>query len=151
MENPMRQAIIRTCAALLVVGGVSSLAGAQGNRPPGGMVTTPVARRAADVWNASGTTRTNGAFDLASGRTVDGSVAVLNGPVTIAGTVRGSLVAINADVRLAPGARVERDLIVIGGSVTGADSASLGGETLQQAELLRYRLTGDQLQIDREP
>ena len=117
----------------------------------GTSAATPVARRAADVWNATGTTRANGAFDLAAGRVVDGSVAVLNGPVTISGTVRGSLVAINADVRLAPAARIERDVIVIGGSLTGRDSATLRGEILQQAELLRYHLDGDVLAVDREP
>ena len=113
--------------------------------------STPVARRAASVWNARETTRANGAFDLAAERAVDGSVAVLNGPITVAGTIRGSLVAINADVRLAPGARVERDIIVVGGSITGTDSAALGGEIVQQAELLRYRLVDERLEIDREP
>lgn len=116
-----------------------------------GQATTTVARRAADVWNASGTTRANGTYDLTAGSTVDGSVAVVNGPVTVGGTIRGSLVAINADVRLRPGARVERDLVVIGGTVTGTDSATLGGEILQQAELLRYHLAGDVLELDREP
>lgn len=114
-------------------------------------VATPVARRAADVWNAQETTRANGAFDLASARAVDGSVAVINGPVTVSGHIHGSLVAINADVRLLSGARVDRDVIVVGGTLTGADSATLGGEILQQAELLRYHLDGDVLQLDREP
>ena len=124
-----------------------ALVAAQASAP----AATPIARQAADVWNGSSTARTNGAYDLAKGRTADGSIAVLNGPVTIAGTVRGSLVAINADVRLAPGAKIERDLIVIGGTITGADSASLGGEIVQQAELLRYHLEQDQMQLDREP
>ncbi|HVZ50075.1 MAG TPA: hypothetical protein VG916_14910, partial [Gemmatimonadaceae bacterium] len=39
----------------------------------------------------------------------------------------------------------------IGGSVTGADSATLGGELLQQAELVRYHLDGERIQMDREP
>lgn len=115
------------------------------------MPTTAAAQRAADVWNTQGTTRANGAFDLAASRTVDGSVAVLNGPITVAGTIRGSLVAINADVRLSAGARVDRDLIVIGGTITGTDAASLGGELLQQAELVRYHMAGEHIQMDREP
>ena len=123
--------------------------GARGQAVP--MPATAAAQRAADVWNTQGTTRANGAFDLAASRTVDGSVAVLNGPITVAGTIRGSLVAINADVRLSPGARVDRDLIVIGGTITGTDAASLGGELLQQAELVRYHLSGEHIQMDREP
>ena len=144
----------RTCATLialmlappLVPPLVPTLA-AQG----GATSATPVARRASEVWNASSTTRVNGAFDLAGGRTVEGSVAVLNGPVTISGTIRGSLVAINADVTLGAGAHVDRDLIVIGGTISGRDSASLGGEILQQAELLRYHLENDLMRLDREP
>jgi hypothetical protein len=147
LENPMTYATKRIHIALLALMLLPAGAWAQG----GAATTTPVARRAADVWNAAASTRANGAFDLAAGRTVDGSVAVLNGPVTVSGTIRGSLVAINADVRLGAGARVERDLIVIGGTITGMDSASLGGEILQQAELLRYRLESDQMQLDREP
>ncbi len=109
------------------------------------------AQRAAAVWNASGTTRTNGPYGLAAGLVADGDVAVVNGPVTVAGTIRGSLVAINADVRLAPGARVERDLIVVGGAVTGADSAIVGGQTLQQPEIMHYRLSGGLLEPSAEP
>ena len=139
--------ITRVCAVVLALTGAVGSAVAQAAPS----LNASVARRAADVWNAPGTTRTNGAFELASGRSVDGSVAVLNGPVTIAGTIRGSLVAINADVRFAPGAKVERDLIVVGGTITGADSATLGGEIVQQAELLRYHLEQEQMQLDREP
>jgi hypothetical protein len=76
---------------------------------------------------------------------------VLNGPVTIAGRVQGSLVAINADVRLAPGARIDRRLVVIGGSIAGADSAHIGGESLKQVELLRYHLDGEHLVAEGDP
>lgn len=143
----MRQ--LNAVAVVLAVATGAGIAWAQGDGP--GVPTTAAARRAADVWNTRGTTHANGAFDLAVSRTVDGSVAVLNGPITVAGTVRGSLVAINADVRLLPGARVDRDLVVIGGTVTGADQASVGGELLQQAELARYHLDGERIEMDREP
>ncbi len=112
---------------------------------------TPVERAAVDVHNARGTLRVLGAWALDSGRTHDGDVAVLNGPVTVAGTVRGSLVAINADVRLAPGARITRDLIVVGGAVTGQASAGVAGETRLQPELMRYRLDGETLVPEGEP
>ena len=139
----MRPALLATGALLFAL--IPGVADAQGAG------TTPVVRRAADVWNASATTRVNGAYELAAGRTVDGSVAVLNGPVRVAGTVHGALVAINADVRLAAGARIDGDLIIIGGSAVGTDSASLGAAVLQQAELLRYHLDGDRMEPDREP
>ena len=139
----MRAALLATGALLIALR--PGIAEAQGAG------TTPVVRRAADVWNANGTTRVNGAYELVAGRSANGNVAVLNGPVRVAGTVHGALVAINADVRLAAGARIDGDLIIIGGTAVGTDSASLGSAVLQQAELLRYHLDGDRMELDREP
>lgn len=110
-----------------------------------------VARGATESYNASGTERVNGAYDLAEGKSSAGDVAVLNGPVTVAGTVNGSLIAINSDVRFAKGARVTGHLIVVGGIITGQDLAMIGGDIRVQAELLRYHLEGDRLVADGEP
>ena len=110
-----------------------------------------VAQGAVDIYNAPGTKRTNGSFDVPATQVVTGDVAVLNGPVTIAGHIQGSLVAINADVRLAPGARIDRKLVIVGGTIAGADGARIEGETLKQMELLRYHLDGDRLIAEREP
>ncbi len=112
---------------------------------------SPVARGAVETYNSGGTTRVTGAFDVPASKVIPGDVAVLNGPVTIAGRIAGSLVAINADVRFASGASVERALYVVGGGIAGRDSARIGGEILQQAELLRFHLEGDRLVADREP
>jgi hypothetical protein len=112
---------------------------------------SPAAQRAVDVYNAAATRRVNGAFDVPASGAIQGDVAVLNGPVTVAGRVQGSLIAINADVRLAPGARIDRRLVIIGGSISGADGAEIDGETLKQMELLRYHLDGDRLVAEREP
>ena len=110
-----------------------------------------VAQRAVELYNAVGTKRVNGAFDVPAAKVITGNVAVLNGPVTIAGRIDGTLVAINADVRLAPGARIEHRLVILGGGVGGADSARVEGGTLRQMELLRYHLDGDHLVAEREP
>ena len=112
---------------------------------------TPTARNAVDTYNANATTRVSGAFDVPARKVVTGDVAVLNGPLTIAGRIEGSLVAINADVRFAPGASVARQLIVVGGGVTGKDDARIEGGFQQQAELLRYHLDGDRMEAEREP
>jgi hypothetical protein len=110
-----------------------------------------VAQGAVDLYNAAATKRTNGAFDVPAAQVITGDVAVLNGPVTIEGRIEGTLVAINADVRLAPGARIDRRLVIVGGSVAGAKGARIDGETLEQVELLRYHLDGDHLVAEREP
>ena len=109
------------------------------------------AQGAVDLYNAPATRRLNGAFDVPARAVITGDVAILNGPVTIAGRVEGSVAAINADVRFAPGARVDHKLVIIGGSVTGADGAHIDGETLSQVELLRYHLDGERLVAEAEP
>ncbi len=124
---------------------------AQDRDTEGGVRLSSVARGATDLYNAAATTRVNGAYDLAQGKTATGDVAVLNGPITVSGTIQGSLVAINADVRLAPGARITQNLIVIGGTITGQDSARIDGEIRVQGELLRYHVDGDRIVAEREP
>ena len=97
------------------------------------------------VYNASATMRVSGALEIAAEREITGDVAVLNGPIVIAGRITGSLVAINADVRLVSGARIGENLLVIGGSVERADGVTIGGEVRVQAELLRYSMEGERL------
>ena len=109
------------------------------------------ARGASTMWGAVGiyndpaTSRISGPLDVEASREIVGDVAVLNGPVTVAGRITGSLVAINADVRLKAGARIGQDVIIVGGVLTREDSVTVGGEVRTQAELLRYTLDGDRL------
>jgi len=133
------------CLALALAAGQVSAQRSGRDQP------TAIAVRAANIWNGATTRQVNGAFELPAGEVIDGSVAVLNGPVTVAGTIRGSLAAINADVRLAPGARIERDLVIVGGNIAGIDQATLTGELAQQAELMRYRIDDVRLDPEGEP
>src|ERR1019366_6434940 len=50
---------------------------------------SPAAHRAVDLYNAPATKRVNGAFDVPASSVISGDVAVLNGPVTIAGRIDG--------------------------------------------------------------
>src|SRR5687767_1692936 len=76
------------------------------------------------VYNDPGTTRVSGPLDVAADREITGDVAVLNGPVVVSGRITGSLVAINADVRLMAGARIGNDVIIVGGVLTREDSVT---------------------------
>ena len=107
--------------------------------------TASTATAAVAIYNAPGTMRVSGALDVAADREITGDVAVLNGPVVIAGRITGTLVAINADVRLLSGARIGEQLLVIGGSVERADGVTVGGELRVQAELLRYTMDRERL------
>src|SRR5579859_1683312 len=69
-------------------------------RPP-----RDVRREAMDRWNAGAALRSSGRLDLDEGRQITGDVAVQQGPLTIAGHVTGSVLAINADVDFRPTGR----------------------------------------------
>jgi len=105
-----------------------------------------VSGQAVSLWNNPSTTRVIGAYDVPAGAEASGTIGVLNGPAVISGTLRGTLVAINADVRLVSGARITGDVIVVGGSVRRADGVTVDGETRVQAELLRYTLDGERIE-----
>ena len=145
--KPILQATPTALCLIFALG--SSPAGAQ-QRDTASRLST-VARNAVENYNSPGTLRVNGALDVAANKVIVGDVAALNGPVTVAGEIQGSLVAINADVRLASGARIGQHLIVVGGTITGNESAQIKGDIRIQAELLRYHLEGDRLVADNEP
>jgi hypothetical protein len=106
---------------------------------------TDVAREAAALFNATTTLRATDRTEIPAGRDVQGDVAVLNGPVIIAGHVTGRVLAINADVLLRQGARIDGDLVVVGGEVEGTEEATIGGEVRVYHPPLRYTMQGERL------
>src|SRR5674476_1685375 len=138
---------MRFLASLSLVASCSTLAGAQqrDSVPDRNTLPRDVAREVVALFNAAVALRATDVLEIESGRTVTGDVAVLNGPVTIAGHVTGRVLAINADVLLRKGARIDGDLLVVGGEVDGAEGASIGGEIRVYHPPLRYTQEGDQL------
>jgi len=104
-----------------------------------------VAQEVVSLFNATTTLRATDRIEIEAGREVAGNVAVLNGPLTLAGHVRGRVLAINSDVILLRGARIDGDLLVVGGEVEGSDGAAIGGELRIYHPPLRYTQEGDQL------
>jgi hypothetical protein len=137
----MMRWILRCTLACAAVIGLAPVAGAQLRA---GRLSSTVSS-AVTIYNASATMRVSGALEVTGARIITGDVAVLNGPVVVAGEVTGSVVAINADVRLLSGARIGGQLLVVGGTLDRADSVSVLGEVRVQAEQLRYSLEGDRL------
>lgn len=125
---------------LVLLLGIAPAAGAQQRARPASTMGAAVS-----LYNDAGTMRVSGPLDVPAEREITGSVAVLNGPVVVAGRITGSLVAINADVRLRAGARIGGDLLIVGGVLTREDSVTVSGEVRTQAEMLRYTLEGETL------
>ena len=118
---------------------------ALGAAPLAAQQRSSVMSAAVSTYNAPGTMRVSGALDVTADREIGGDVAVLNGPVSVAGRITGTLVAINADVRLLSGAVIGEHVIVVGGTVTREDGVSVGGEIRTQAELLFYTIENDRI------
>ncbi len=104
-----------------------------------------VAREVASLFNAANGVRATDRLEIEAGRTVEGDVSVLRGPLILGGRVTGRVIAVNADVILQPSARIDGDLIVVGGEVEGRRTARVDGETRIYRQPLRYTLQGERL------
>ncbi|HYW49428.1 MAG TPA: BamA/TamA family outer membrane protein [Gemmatimonadaceae bacterium] len=104
--------------------------------------------QAQTVYNSPATRRESGPFELMRDSVVHGSLAVLGGPVRISGTIEGALLVINGDVEFAPTATVTGDVAVLGGRVTGTDSARFGALRVE-ADSVRYAVDNGTLRLER--
>ena len=147
----------KAAIAALVVLGVARAAWAQDTtitiRPsraaPAPFVGRELPRDVADdairLFNAETTIRLAGSTRIPAGRGVDGDVAVLGGPVEVGGRVSGGLVVVNGNVTFDSGAVVGGPVLVVGGTVQGADLASIAGGIRAYQDPLRFRRDGDHL------
>jgi hypothetical protein len=147
-----RRALAALAVALVVIPGAPAVAQdtvvVRPGRPSRGL---GVARWAVDRFNAPATIRGYGPFVVDTGEVLRGDVAVVDGPVTVWGTIRGDLVAINADLRLEAGSVVEGDVVVLGGVVDEHPDARVTGTLRRQSESLDLRRDGDRLVLQGRP
>ena len=111
---------------------------AERNRTPAGL-DVEAARDAAALYNQPAAMRVSGRLDIAAAQTVNGNVAALRGPVSIGGRVTGNVIVINGDLTLAPGARIDGAVFVVGGYIEGRERATIGGVVRHYREPLRFR------------
>ena len=104
--------------------------------------------QAQSLYNAPATRRETAPFTLARDSVIRGSLAVIGGPVRIAGTIDGALLVIDGDVEFTPTATVTGVVAVLGGRVTGTDSARIGALRVD-TDSVRYGL--DAGRLDAEP
>jgi hypothetical protein len=96
-------------------------------------------RSTLETYNAPGTRRYTRRGEIPAGERVPEDVAVYGATLVVGGEVGGRLVAINGDIILRPGSRVAGDVLVIGGTVTGADSALVNGGVQAWPEIVLVR------------
>lgn len=107
---------------------------------PAPVLPDSAANRAIAAYNAADI-RMTGASDIAIGTTLDGSIAVLDGPLRVSGTVQGNVTVINGDLELLPGAIVTGSALVVGGAIHG-DTLVVQRGAVAYPEPLRYRYEG---------
>ncbi|MDB4913154.1 MAG: hypothetical protein JWM95_798 [Gemmatimonadetes bacterium] len=125
--------------------GAPAIAAAQQRDTLVNVLPRDVALEVVALFNATTLLRTTSSLNIEAARTISGDVAVLNGPVVIAGHVTGRVLAINADVELLAGARIDGDLLVVGGEVDGRTRARIGGEIRVYHPPLHFTQDGEQL------
>ena len=117
------------------------------DRVPAGL-DVEVARDIAARYNQPAAMRVSGRLDIAAAQTVNGNVAVLRGPVTIAGRVTGHVIVVNGDLTLAQGARIDGTVLVVGGYLEGRDRATIGGAVQHYRDPLRFREEDERIIAD---
>jgi hypothetical protein len=130
----------------LLVATLPAVAGAQGDtasRRQG--LPRDVRREVVERWNGPSAARAAARLEIDEGREIPGDVAVLGGPLIIAGRVRGNVLAVNSDVLIRRTARIDGDLLIVGGEIEGRDAAQIGGSTRIYRQSLAYREEGDRI------
>lgn len=104
-----------------------------------------VAEQVMAFFNDPAVLQFSGRTRVPAGTTLRGDVAVLGGPLVLAGRIEGRVVVVNGDVVLLAGGEVTGGITAVGGTVTGADAARVGGEVLAYAERLQYERRGERM------
>lgn len=130
----------RAAQDTVAVGQAQPLAQADVERMP-----REVAERVVEFYNLERTIRLHGRTYIPDGRRLEGDVAVLGGPVEIAGRVAGDVVVINGDLTLQATGRVDGDVTIVGGRATLAEGAQVQGEVVSYISALVVERSGDRL------
>jgi hypothetical protein len=131
---------VKRIATGLLLAWVALPASAQETTP----LTDATAAAIMEFYNHPSTTRIRGETWIARDAVVNGNVASLGGPLVVAGTVRGDVVVINGDLRVAAGGHIEGAARVTGGRVS-VQAGTISGTYTVYPEALRFRREGDRL------
>ncbi|MEX2526301.1 MAG: hypothetical protein WEA09_01570 [Gemmatimonadota bacterium] len=119
---------------------------ASGESPP-----REVVRWILDFLNDTTTLRFSGELRLPAASTIQGNVGVLGGPLHLMGSVEGSVVTVNSRVVLATGARIQGDLLVVGGDLEGDAENQVSGQVRHFPAPFLYTLRDDRITELRPP
>lgn len=140
-----RSRVARTATMVVLAAGLPWTASGQSLREGSAALPRSVVTEVLTRWNAPGVRRVIGALTIGPADTVRGDLAVLNGPVRIAGVLAGRLLVVNGSVFCEPGAVVTNDVLVVGGTVEDRRTARIDGELRVWRDGIAARVAGDSL------
>lgn len=146
---------LRTAAACLTIAMVLAAwplgAVAQERPARGANIPADVVADVDAVFNAPLTRRVIGPATVGAGDVIGTDLAVLDGPLVIAGRVAGSVLAVNAPVRLEPGASIGGTLLIVGGQLEQLGDARVEGRVRVYPTRLGAQWDGSRLTITGAP
>ncbi|HSG07929.1 MAG TPA: hypothetical protein VLA36_06215 [Longimicrobiales bacterium] len=101
-------------------------------------------------FNDSTTIRFQGRAQVPAGSSIQGNVAVLGGPLQVAGDILGEVVVVNGNLILLDGAGISGNVTVLGGEVLGPPEV-VAGQLTVFGEPLTYRRQGERIEYDERP
>jgi hypothetical protein len=118
---------MRLAIALVIASLITGTAHAQDLDLRGSGLPRNVVTHIGSVLGDTATKRFTGTAHIAAGDIIESAVVITNGVLTVAGTIRGELIALQADVVFEPGGAVEGDITVAGGAIRNEAAARLAG------------------------
>jgi len=114
----------------------SSLSGQQ-NFLLGDPLPREVAESVVEFLNDPAVIRFDGRATVPGGTTLDGDVGVLNGSLSLAGRIEGGVIVVGGDIELAESATITGDVVLVGGRLRGEQSR-IEGEFLRYDETFTF-------------
>lgn len=121
--------------------------GAQERRVEDMTLPRTVADSVVQFFNAHSTIRFRGTAHVPAGRSIIGDVAVLGGPLTIAGEVQGNVIVVNGNLVIREQGHVSGNVTVVGGSAHSPPDA-VGGALVVYTQPLPFQIRGDGIALD---
>jgi hypothetical protein len=146
--RPRAAACSAALTASVALAALATPLAAQQSKAQKGMLPSDVRREVVARWNGANALRATGRLELAAGRDVVGNLAIAGGPLVLAGHIEGRVTAVNATVVLGPTARIDGDLLVVGGDVEGRNAAQVAGAIRIYREPLVYHEVVDKIVDD---
>lgn len=148
----MRSWILCGLAGLLVALGAGRAAAQEpppDTLPPDTLPRLDLPREIAEAivafYNDPATIHLSGRTRVPEGRSIAGDVAVLGGPLAVAGRIEGRVMIVDGDLEMLPGGVVTGDVTIVGGAATGLEHGGVQGQAVVYSERLRYRRRGERI------